>query len=331
LVLLAGALLLVLAAEAAVRLIEPRLPEPPDWFSPQAARLIREMDDADDRGVTGGLTVAGSSMAGRGLHPAVLARGVRDGLPAHSVALNGGGQTTLQRRWILEEVVPRTHPSSIVWGVSSLDFNRARRAATIERYDRARATRAGPLAAADRTLARVSAIARNRSALRDAFTMSKVVMGSNQRATLPPRRGEQAITFAYRERALSPERLARMRREEAAFARDIQLRDFSVGRGEVRAFRATLRGLRRHGTRTAIVLMPVTRQFIDAHPRGARDFARWVRTVTRVAREERVLLLDDTRSMPDAAFRDIEHLDAANARTFSERVHEQLTEAGWSR
>ena len=40
---LVGMLAVLLLAEAAVRVIEPRLPEPADWFSPSAARLVREM------------------------------------------------------------------------------------------------------------------------------------------------------------------------------------------------------------------------------------------------------------------------------------------------
>ncbi|MFM7271299.1 MAG: hypothetical protein ACKO2C_06660 [Actinomycetes bacterium] len=329
LAILAGALILVLAAEAAVRLLEPRLPEPPDWFSPSAARLVREMDAAEAPAVLGGLTVTGSSMAGRGLVPSVLARGVRNGMPAHSVALGGGGQASLQERWMLEEVIPRTHPDAVVWGVSSLDFNRARQPETIGRYDRARATRRDALAPADRGLARVSALARHRASLRDPYVMSKVFSGSNQRTSLRSRGPDRAITFAYRERKLSPTRLARMRRTEAAYAREVQLRDFSIGRTELDAFRRTLRGIRRSQARVAVVIMPVPRQYIAAHPGGARDYHRWERAVSRVAREEGVLLIDESSAMPASAFRDIEHLNRADAAGFSERVRRRLIRAGW--
>ncbi|MSZ29365.1 MAG: hypothetical protein F2634_03285, partial [Actinobacteria bacterium] len=40
----AGLLTIILLAEGATRVIENRLPEPADWFSPASARLVREMD-----------------------------------------------------------------------------------------------------------------------------------------------------------------------------------------------------------------------------------------------------------------------------------------------
>lgn len=324
-----GALAVLIVAEVTVRAVEPRLPEPPHWFSPSAARLVREMDAARADGRRGGLTVAGSSMAGRGLIPSVLASGTREGTPAHNVALGGGGQTTLQERWLLEEVVPRTRPDSVVWGLSSLDFNAARRPETIDRYDRARATRHGPFAAADRTLAEVSALAEHRSSLRDPYLMSQILTGADRGSGLPVRTTDRAITFEHREPPLPPARLEAMRRRQVAYAREVQLREYSVGRAELDAFRRTLRGLRRDDIRTAVVLMPVTQQFIDAHPRGARDFTRWKRAVRRIARDERVLLLDATRSMPVSAFRDLEHLDRAGARAFSAQLHDELVATGW--
>lgn len=326
---IAGALICLLTAEGAVRLLESRLPDPPDWFSPPAARLVREMDVAQSRGLAGGLTVTGSSTAGRGLVPSVLARGTSDSLPARSVALGGGGQTTLQERWLLEEVVPRIHPKSVVWGVSSLDFNRGRRLESIGRYNRSRATRSGPLGSADRALARISAIARNRAGLRDPYVMSKVLSGSNERRTLRTRVRDDAVTFAFEEPALSPARLARMQRLEARYARDVQLRNFAVGRAEVKAFRRTLRSLRRSRTRAAVVLMPVTQQYIEAHPHGTRDFDRWVRVVTHAARDEHVPLIDATKAMPASAFRDIEHLKRARSAEFTAKVRDQLIAAGW--
>lgn len=328
-----GALVVLLLAEVAVRVIEPRLPEPPDWFSPSAARLVREMDafQTDGDPTTGshrlGAAVAGSSMAGRDLLPETVVE--EQWYPAGSVALAGGGQTTLQERWLLEEVVPRVDPATVIWGISSLDFNAARRADTIGRYDAARATRTGFFGAADRTLAEVSALAHNRAALRDPYLMSQVLTGTDESNALPDRHGEQAITFARGFKDLPPAKLARMRAEEAAFAKNVQLRDFHIGRAELDAYRRTLRSLRRSTDHLAVVILPVTQQYIDAHPHGARDYDHWVRVVTRVAREERVDILDETHAMPASAFRDLEHLDLAGAMRFSDQVRESLHGFGW--
>lgn len=60
---LIGLLVALLVAEVAVRLIEPRLPEPSDWFSPEAARLVREMDHARANGVRSDLLITGARRA----------------------------------------------------------------------------------------------------------------------------------------------------------------------------------------------------------------------------------------------------------------------------
>jgi hypothetical protein len=274
-----------------------------------------------------GTAVAGSSMAGRDLIPEALVEESR--YPARSVALAGGGQTTLQERWLLEEVQPRVDPAAVIWGISSLDFNAARRSETTARYDRARATRGGILGRADRALARASALARHRAALRDPYLMSKVLTGGDESTALPDRRGEQALTFVRGFKPLPPGQLARVRAEEAAFARNVQLRDFRIGRAEVDAYRRTIRRLARTTDRLAVVILPVTRQYIAAHPNGSRDYERWVRVVTRVAREEGVPILDETHTMPASAFRDIEHLDRRGSEEFSDAVHERLAGLGW--
>jgi hypothetical protein len=189
---LAGALVVLVLAEIGVRLIEPRLPEPRDWFSPSAARLVREMDAAAANGATGGFVVAGSSMAGRDVLPD---RVVTDpGAPTGSVALAGGGQTTVQERWITEEVEPRLRPDAVLWGISSLDFNATRRADTIDRYASARATRTDRFGAPDRMLARYSALARNRDALRDPYLMLQVLTGADESDGATRRSGSPAGT-----------------------------------------------------------------------------------------------------------------------------------------
>lgn len=322
-----GALAVLLVAEAAVRVLEPRLPEPRDWFSPSAARLVREMDAAERAGATGGFVVAGSSMAGRDLVPDRVV--TERWYPARSVALAGGGQTTVQERWLTGEVEPRLRPDAVLWGISSLDFNATRRADTIDRYAAARATRTDRLGAADRALARTSALARHRDALRDPYLMLQVLTGADESDALPDRRGDDVMQFVTGYRDLPPAKLARLRAEEAAFARDTQLRDFEIGDDEVAAYRSTLRSLRRTTDRAVVVIMPVTQEYIDAHPDGARDYERWVRVVTRVAREEGVAILDETRAMPDEAFRDLEHLDVEGAAAFSDRLRTTLEGMGW--
>ncbi|MBJ7382134.1 MAG: hypothetical protein JHC66_06045 [Acidimicrobiia bacterium] len=345
----AGLLSMILLAEGVTRVIENRLPEPADWFSPASARLVREMDQLQEQNLRSRVTIVGSSMPGRDLVPSALARGLADTSKITPSALEpsreteaqtadpliknlsvgGGGQTTVVERWLLEEVVPRIHPQRIIWGVSSLDFNAARRKSTIERYNKARQTRVGALADADQLMASFSALAKNRAALRDPYDMLKVVTGADLSTRLPDRSQPRAASFDLGYKPLPPAKLKKMQLREIAYARDVQLRGYSLGRDELDAFRRTLRRLKALDTEAAVVLMPVTQGYIDAHPHGARDFNAWRTRVTAVAKSEGVAVLDRTRSMPDSAFRDAEHLLVASARDFSLEVATELKRQGW--
>ena len=345
----AGLLSIILLAEGVTRVIENRLPEPADWFSPASARLVREMDQLQKQNVRSSITIVGSSMSGRDLVPSAVARALGDtseiapnatppsrateaqtaDSQIKNVSVGGGGQTTVVERWLLEEVVPRIHPQRIIWGVSSLDFNAARRESTIERYNNARQTRVGALADADQSLATFSALAKNRAALRDSYDMLKVITGADLSNRLPDRAQPRAASFDLGYKTLTPAKLKKMQLREIAYSRDVQLRGYSLGREELIAFRRTLRRLKALKTEAAVVLMPVTQGYIDAHPHGARDFNEWRTRVTAVAESEGVAVLDRTRSMPDAAFRDAEHLLVAPARDFSLEVATELKRQGW--
>lgn len=343
----AGLLSIILLAEGITRVIENRLPEPADWFSPASARLVREMDQLEEQNLRSSVTIVGSSMPGRDLVPSAVARGLADTITPSALdpsreteaqtadpliknlSVGGGGQTTVVERWLLEEVVPRIHPQRIIWGVSSLDFNAARRKSTIERYNKARQTRVGALADADELMASFSALAKNRAALRDPYDMLKVVTGADLSTRLPDRPQPRAASFDLGYKPLPPAKLKKMQLREIAYARDVQLRGYSLGRDELVAFRRTLKRLKALNTEAAVVLMPVTQDYIDAHPHGARDFNAWRTRVTAVAESEGVAVLDRTRSMPDAAFRDAEHLLVASARDFSLEVATELKRQGW--
>ena len=345
----AGLLTIILLAEGATRVIENRLPEPADWFSPASARLVREMDQLQAQNVRSSITIVGSSMSGRDLVPSEVARALGDTskiapdtLPPNTateaqtadpfiknVSVGGGGQTTVVERWLLEEVVPRIHPQRIIWGVSTLDFNSARRESTIDRYNNARQTRVGALGDADQSLASFSALAKNRAALRDPDGMLKVLTGADLSTRLPNRSQPRAASFDLGYKPLPPAKLKKMQLREIAYARDVQLRGYSLGREELDAFRRTLRRLKALKTEAAVVLMPATQGYIDAHPHGARDFNEWRTRVTAVAESEGVVVLDRTRSMPDTAFRDAEHLLVPQARDFSLEVATELKRQGW--
>lgn len=327
--LVVGLLAVLLAAETTARVLEPRLPEPGDWFSPEAARLVREMDDAAATGVHSDVLVTGSSQAGRDVVPAVVSAELGRDAVVHNVSLAKGGQALMMQRWLLDVAVPRLRPDTVVWGISSLDFNPARRSESIGRYESVRATRSGAFGAADRALARTSALARNRAALRDLGPMLQVVAGRDLSDALPDRAPPQAITFTPgRTRSLTGARRERMLAREAAQTAQGPLRDFQVGRDEIGAFRRTLRSLRDAGIRVHVAIMPVQRGYVDAHPNGADDYVAWRRAVLRAARAEGVPISDHTDAFASDAFIDFEHLGPSSAREFSRMIAAEIRPGG---
>ncbi len=337
----AGLLSIILLAEGVALVIENRLPEPADWFSPPAARLVREMDHLKARHIKSSITIVGSSMSGRDLVPSEFARVLGDTSSVNSsdvqtsdatiknVSLGGGGQTTVVERWLLEEVVPRISPEKIIWGISSLDFNSARRGTTIKRYNTARRSRKGALATADRYLTSFSALARNRAALRDPYGILKVLTGGDLSTRLPDRSQPRAASFDLGYKPLTVAKLKKLQRTQITYARDVQLRGYALGAEEIDAFRRTLRRLKASNIEPSVLLMPVTQAFIDAHPDGEKDFNEWRDSVTAAAKSEGVPVLDRTRAMPDTAFRDAEHLLVPEARNFSLEVATELKRQGW--
>ncbi len=92
----AGLLSMILLAEGVTRVIENRLPEPADWFSPASARLVREMDQLQEQNLRSRVTIVGSSMPGRDLVPSALARGLADTSKITPSALDPSRETEAQ-------------------------------------------------------------------------------------------------------------------------------------------------------------------------------------------------------------------------------------------
>lgn len=319
-----GLLVAVLAAEGATRVVAARLPEPQDWVTPKMGTTVRDMDRIEAAGLTSDTVLVGTSMVGRGFAPTTLRDELGAG-PVRKVAVEGA-QATLIRRWLLEEVIPRLHPRRVVWGVSTLDFNGGRPDPMTDRYDAARATRRGALGSVDRLLEEASEVARHRATLREPARLAREVRRS--RASRRPRPVAELLTQ-------SPPAL-RPRRELTGdgvirFIRGDMLAGFSPGTAvaELEAFRSTLLDLRRLGIETAVVVMPVSRTYLRAHPHGRRDYDAWLASVQEAAAGTGATLIDVHRSRPDADFPDNVHLAPQVAPVFTRAVARELAAAGW--
>lgn len=310
----------LLVAEVGVRIVQPRLEPPQDWFSPATQRLVRDMEILRESGEEVDLVLAGTSQTNTDLLPDVFELQ----LPAVDRAANVGlaaATTRVNRRWLLGQVVPRLQPEKIVWGVSSLDFNANRRPDTLARYTSSRGGRRDLVGRLDRRLARYSALVRHRELLvRPRDFIADVRDGPP--ASEPP----TPLDRLAKHRA--PDTRDKSAREYRRITETV-LHDYEIGNREVAAFRTALERLDAQGIDVAVVLLPVPSSFVAAHPRGRRDFEAFKAMVRNVTTRTRTPLLDHTRDFPERSFRDFTHLLRGPAAKLSADVATELRELGW--
>lgn len=313
-------LVVLLVAEVGVRIVEPRLEPPQDWFSPSTQRLVHDMEILRASGEEVELVLAGTSQTNTDLLPDVFELQ----LPAVDRAANVGlaaATTRVNRRWLLGQVVPRLQPDKIVWGVSSLDFNANRRPNTFAMYTASRGGRRDLVGRVERRLARYSALVRHRELLvRPRDFVADVRDGPP--ASQPPTPLERLAKHR------APDTRDKSAREYRRITNTV-LHDYEVGPGEVAAFRATLERLDEQGIAVAVVVLPVPSSFVTAHPRGRKDFAAFKAMVRNVTTRTGTPLLDHSRDFPDRSFRDFTHLLRGPATSLSMDVGRELRELGW--
>jgi hypothetical protein len=178
------AIVIVLLAEAAVRLAAPVLPRPLDWSDGTAQAKVDEMNSLKRHGGAD-VVFAGTSQMMLGVDPVQF----QQNDPQHRSDFNaalGAGTPQLMERWLLDQVVPRLHPKVVVWGLSTLDFSQEKRNPALVAYNQARATRPGWLGALDRFGERHSRLLYYRPVLRvpgDDRLAVEAALGASNAAT----------------------------------------------------------------------------------------------------------------------------------------------------
>jgi hypothetical protein len=333
----AALMAVVVLAEGGARLLEPALRQPPLYADDTTAVKVLQMDRLGCADVV----VAGNSMGRDAFDPTAFTRAD----PTHRRAYNASidaASPALLRRWLIDEVVPRLDPALVVVTLASLDLNRNSAASrgALAAYDAAAMTAPGPVAAAGRALIRASALVRNRQQLRDPLAVAEAV---RRRGTEPPAprlsadglpgvvgpsgEGESRRLLHYRHDATT-----------RAFTRQQLLGGWELDDDQVRALDGLVTELRGRGTDVALVVLPVTRDYIDLHPRGradAEEFRASVHAGLGVQATQAgggppavpvIDLLDETPAAlaDDGAFADTHHLNQAGQSWFSTTLPDRL-------
>ena len=109
------------------------------------------------------------------------------------------------------------------------------------------------------------------------------------------------------------------------FARNELLNDFALGGEQSEAAEALLAELAGRGVDTAVVVLPVTRDYLDLHPEGRRQHADFLAAAERLATEADATFIDLHDLAPDDRwFADTHHLNETGAEALSAALPDLL-------
>lgn len=295
---LIGVVALVAVAELSARAAEASGPPALRWYDASAQLKVEEMEEMGPVDVV----FAGTSMAWQGLDPTVFAR--EDGRSAFNAGLAGGVPEVMEP-WLLDQVVPRMQPQTVIWGLSSLDFSASYGSDNLERYEDALETRSGGLAEAERAASALSALVRYRGVLRD----PSALFGSE--------RDRIEADFGSAEEILGPGGVRRdfevavtEQRRETVGAR---VRNFALDPADVAAMHRTVSALQQAGVEVVLAEMPVPQRYVDLHPDGAEDMRSVHEAIRAIAERLELDLIDLRFGFTDDDFVDFTHLNEESA------------------
>lgn len=318
---------LVVLAEASVRWLAPSLPAPPVWPDRTTATKAAQLDRISGSGCVD-VVFAGNSMTRDGLVPSVFEDADRDRRRAYNAALDAASPALLDR-WLGEHVLPATRPATVVIGLASFDLNSeaSTPAAALRAYEDAPFTATGAAASVEEWFTRRSALVRHRDALRQPDAVAGAV-ADRVRGVRADRADADGIDgiLAADGHGLSRRQL-RYAGEPAAIERLQRqfLEPFRIDGRQSAALSALIATIRNAGATPVVLLLPVTSDFVDAHPDGARDVARF-RAAVDAAVGDAAAVIETT--VPPTGFADTHHLNGDGADLLSRRLPALLDRAG---
>lgn len=327
--LLIVAVLVVGSAEAATRWLEPALPRPAGWPDEATATKVAQLEDLEATGCTD-VVFVGNSMARDDLVPREFTAADPLDRAAYNASLDAASPELL-RRWVDDEVLPATEPALVVIGVASFDLNdeASTPAAALRAWDEAPYTATGLDGTLEEAFTRHVALVRNRTALREPSTVVEAVGDrlAGERADRPDADGIDGVLapdgHGLSRRSLEftadPATIARLRGQF--------LTPFDLGGRQANALRQLVDDVTETGAAVAVVVLPVTDEYAEAHPDGRRDVDAF-RRLLETALDGSAATIIDTPDSPPTAFADTHHLDGGGADAFTAALPGLLDEAG---
>lgn len=326
-----AAVIVVGLAEMGARLLAPYLPAPELYGDESTAVKVAQMDRLADTRRCATVVVAGNSMARDDLVPARMAADLDAGVVVYNAALDAASPELLSR-WLPDHVIPEADPDVVVIGLSSFDLNDGARISrsALESFDAAPLSRDDRFGRLQQPLLRHSALFRHRRELRNPVTVWES-LDRARRGVRAPRPDPDGIPGILDADGAGLSR--RDLRYTAAPGSDTLVRsellnDFSVGGRQAASLRRLVAELEGSDVQVALAVLPVTADYIAAHPEGAIDHDRFLRLTEALASEAGVAHLDLHGWADEAEFADTHHLAGAGADRLSTAMPDLLTEAG---
>lgn len=280
------------------------------WYDASTQLRVEMLDELGDVD----LVLAGTSSAWQGLVPeAFEAAGAAD--RAFNVGL-AGGVPAVTAPWLLDEVVPRVDPETVVWGLTSLDFSSSYGTVNQEAYEEAFETREGVLADVDRSVSEWSELVRSRRLLRS----PSLLFGKEQDAVRADLDEARAILGPDGERLDFTADTG----DSRAAIMEARVRDYAIDADDVERVRDTVRQLLADGRTVILVEVPFPDRFVALHPNGSADIAAANAVIAELGAELGVPVLRTSETFTDDDFVDFSHLDADAAARFSADIASQV-------
>jgi hypothetical protein len=307
----------MLGAELGARVIEPMLPPLRGWPSAQMASKVDQMEDLSVRSVDVDVVFLGSSSMDQAVNPIVF-NTTGERLVSYNASFSGASLRSLDL-WAREVVLPALDPELVVIGLTTRELNDGGRrndalfeqlvtSSGLRRHRSAEVV--DPLALAED----LSALLRIRTALRKPFSFGLRLTGGNEGEAL-------SLPGPFGSRVPEPRDFSydfgdEWRVEWTSGA----MLEFAMGGAELQALEQLVDELISQGRRVALMVLPVSSDYIAVQPGGTSSITQFRGLLSKVAASRGIELIQPSVQFQNDDFRDPAHLGPVAAEEFSKLV-----------
>lgn len=306
--------LVLLLANAVAGWLAPKMSEPVAFHNINAQTKSEQMEVLSNQCVD--LVIAGNSMGAFGIDPTLLA-GSDAGVQSAYNASQFGSLMSMDRQWVIDQVLPELRPSTVVIVADSVSFSSssAALAASQRQWDHALATRQGSLADADRWAAERFTLFRDRSRLSDFEEWRALLLGDEP----PPRFRDDTLPVELDDLGHAETDASLIGTPDEQRMTTFHMASLFNGKWEIDPTQldelgALLSDLADRNVTPVVLIPPTTTQFAALHPDGQADIDQARADIVEQASAHGVAVADFSNLTRDPAdFWDTHHLNNRGA------------------